>query len=184
MQASRQLLFEEFSSLFPPIIRYAIFSDVHGNLPAWEQVLADIQNLNAEMLICIGDVVGYGPKPQEVLDGIRSVTNHFVLGNHDAAAVSIIDPAMFNEHAHAVVLWTRAALQQESLQFLSQVPLELETPDLLFVHAEVPEPGRFGYIDTEIDAAASFSAREHFVTFVGHTHHPECFEQSAFGGGS
>ncbi|MEO0447742.1 MAG: metallophosphoesterase family protein, partial [Verrucomicrobiota bacterium] len=158
-------------------MRYAIFSDIHGNLPAWERVLADLRSLQADVLICLGDVVGYGPKPEEVLGGIRSVTDHFVLGNHDAAAAGIIDPDMFNDHAKSVVLWTREQLSADSLQFLNDVPLELETPDLLFVHAEVPEPGRFGYIVDEDDARASFAARDHFVTFVGHTHHPECFER-------
>ena len=52
-------------------MRYAIFSDIHGNLPAWNQVLADMRALEADVLICLGDVVGYGPKPQEVLDAIQ-----------------------------------------------------------------------------------------------------------------
>jgi len=162
-------------------MRYAIFSDIHGNLPAWEQVLADIRQSSVDVLICLGDVVGYGPKPQEVLDGIRAVTDHFVLGNHDAAAAGIIDPSIFNEHAHSVILWTRNALNEESLNFLKEVPLKLEASDLLFVHAEVAEPGRFGYIQNEADASESFAVKKHFVTFVGHTHHPECFERFSTG---
>ena len=118
-------------------MRFAIFSDIHGNLPAWDQVLADIRSLEADVLICLGDVVGYGPKPQEVLDGIRSVTDNFVLGNHDAAAAGLIDPSIFNEHAHSVVLWTREHLSTESLDFLRNVPLQMESDDILFVHAEI-----------------------------------------------
>ncbi|MEO0414368.1 MAG: LamG-like jellyroll fold domain-containing protein, partial [Verrucomicrobiota bacterium] len=162
-------------------MRYAIISDIHGNLPAWEQVYADMRSLNADVLICLGDVVGYGPKPQEVLDGIRSVTGNFVMGNHDAAASGIIDPSIFNDHAKAVVLWTRKQLNKESLDFLRNVPLEIENEDILFVHAEVPDPGRFGYIEDEGDAAESLAATQKFVTFVGHTHHPECFEMLPYG---
>lgn len=162
-------------------MRYAIFSDIHGNLPAWEQVLADIQSLETDVLICLGDVVGYGPKPQEVLDGIRRVTENFVLGNHDAAAAGIIDPSIFNDHAQSVVWWTRDRLSDESLEFLRNVPLELESGNLLFVHAELIEPGRFGYIESARDAAANFQVRDHYVTFVGHTHHPECFERKPSG---
>ncbi|MFK5923148.1 MAG: metallophosphoesterase family protein [Verrucomicrobiota bacterium] len=158
-------------------MRYAIFSDIHGNLPAWKQVLADIRDLEADVLICLGDVVGYGPKPQEVLDGIRSVTDHFVLGNHDAAAAGLIDPSIFNDHAHSVVLWTRKNLTADSLKFLRNVPLQLDTDDILFVHAEISDPGRFAYIDKIADAKANFANSDHFVTFIGHTHLPLIFEQ-------
>lgn len=162
-------------------MRYAIFSDIHGNLPAWEQVLADIRALDADVLICLGDVVGYGPKPQEVLDGIRNATDHFVLGNHDAAAAGLIDPAIFNDHAHAVVLWTRENLTDESLKFLRNVPLEMSGDDLLFVHAELADPGRFDYIEGIADAEAGFASRDHFLTFIGHTHHPLMFERQPCG---
>lgn len=162
-------------------MRYAIFSDIHGNLPAWKQVLADIRDLKADVLICLGDVVGYGPKPQEVLDEIRSVTDHFVLGNHDAAAAGLIDPSIFNDHAHSVVLWTRENLTKESLEFLSNVPLQLDAENILFVHAEITNPSRFGYIEESENAKENFSACDHFVTFIGHTHHPLIFEQQPDG---
>ena len=162
-------------------MRYAIFSDIHGNLPAWKQVLSDIRDLDADVLICLGDVVGYGPKPQEVLDGIREVTDHFVLGNHDAAAAGLIDPAIFNDHAHSVVLWTRENLTEESLEFLRNVPLQLDADDIRFVHAEISDPGRFGYIEEIADAEANFADFDQFVTFIGHTHHPLMFEQQPDG---
>lgn len=158
-------------------MRYAIFSDIHGNLPAWQEVLTDIRALEADILICLGDVVGYGPRPQEVLDEIRSVTDYFVLGNHDAAAAGLIDPSLFNDHAHAVVLWTRENLTTESLEFLRNQPLQLASGELLFVHAEIPEPARFGYVEEVADAEANFAACDHFVTFIGHTHHPMIFEK-------
>lgn len=95
--------------------------------------MADIRQSDVDVLICLGDVVGYGPKPQEVLDGIRAVTDHFVLGNHDAAAAGIIDPTIFNNHAHAVILWTRESLTQESLRFLNEMPLVLEARGIFFL---------------------------------------------------
>ena len=162
-------------------MRYAIFSDIHGNLPAWQKVIEDIRALEADVLICLGDVVGYGPKPQEVLDAIRAETSHFVLGNHDAATTGLLDPSIFNDKAHAIVLWTRDQLNQESLEFLANVPLILATEDLLFVHAEVCEPGRFHYIDNNDQAADNFASNNHFATFIGHTHHPLVFEQTPDG---
>lgn len=162
-------------------MRYAIFSDVHANLRAWESVLEDIRAQEVDMLICLGDVVGYGPKPVEVLDSIRAVTSNFVMGNHDAAAIGAMDYSVFNDHARHSTEWTAAALTDEAREFLSSVPIAIEADEILFVHAEVAEPGRFDYIKDVESAEESFAAGEHFVTFVGHTHHPKIFERTRNG---
>lgn len=159
-------------------MRYAIFSDIHANLRAWEKVLDDIREQNVDVLVCLGDVVGYGPLPEEVLNAVREVTDNFVMGNHDAAAAGAIETSYFNEHARGAIEWTIAALSDEARAFLASVPLSMETEEILFVHAEVCEPGRFGYIDQVEDAHVNFAGTDHFVTFVGHTHHPCVFELS------
>jgi predicted phosphodiesterase len=157
-------------------MRYAIFSDIHANLPAWRAIRADMVALEAEVLVCLGDAIGYGPLPEQVLSEIREVSNNFVLGNHDAAAVGIMDPSLFNDNAEAIIRWTSAQLREDSKEFLKDAPLTIEGDDMLFVHAEIAEPGRFGYIEGEADAMANFAAGEHFVTFIGHTHHPTLFD--------
>ncbi|MGB1130231.1 MAG: metallophosphoesterase family protein, partial [Haloferula sp.] len=162
-------------------MRYAIFSDVHANLRAWESVLEDIRAQEVDMLICLGDVVGYGPKPVEVLESIRAVTSNFVMGNHDAAAIGAMDYSVFNDHARHSTEWTAAALTDEAREFLSSVPIAIEADEILFVHAEVAEPGRFDYIKDVESAEESFAAGDHFVTFVGHTHHPKIFERTRNG---
>ncbi len=153
-------------------MRYAIFSDIHGNLPAWQAVRADLQQASVDVAICLGDVVGYGPKPQEVLDGIREVTANFVLGNHDAAAVGLLDASLFNDNARTVVEWTAQRLSPESHEFFKTVPLAIEQDDILFVHAEAVEPGAFGYIDCPEEVQRNFTGSQARVIFVGHTHHP------------
>ncbi|HAN82654.1 MAG TPA: hypothetical protein DCQ59_05500 [Verrucomicrobiales bacterium] len=162
-------------------MRYAIVSDIHANIQAWEAVLADIRSQRIDVIVCLGDVVGYGPKPSEVLKAVRSVTNHFVLGNHDAAAVGMMDYSIFNDHARQAIEWTITELSPDAKQFLSSVPLAIEAGKLLFVHAEIAEPGRFDYIDNVEIARENFAASEHFATFVGHTHLPKMFELSANG---
>ncbi|MEN8783482.1 MAG: metallophosphoesterase family protein [Akkermansiaceae bacterium] len=162
-------------------MRYAIVSDIHANLRAWEAVLADIRSQQVDVIVCLGDVVGYGPKPAEVLEAVRSATDHFVLGNHDAAAVGMMDYSIFNDHARQAIEWTRTELSPEQKQFLSSVPLAIEAGEILFVHAEIAEPGRFDYIDSVEIAKENFEANEHFVTFVGHTHLPKMFELSTDG---
>ena len=162
-------------------MRYAIVSDIHANIRAWEVVLADIRSQGIDVIVCLGDVVGYGPKPAEVLEAVRSVTDHFVLGNHDAAAVGMMDYSIFNDHARQAIEWTITELSPDARQFLSSVPLAIEAGELLFVHAEIAEPGRFDYIDNVEIAKENFAANEHFATFVGHTHLPKMFELSADG---
>ena len=162
-------------------MRYAIVSDIHANIQAWEAVLADIRSQGVDVIVCLGDVVGYGPKPAEVLEAVRSVTDHFVLGNHDAAAVGMMDYSIFNDHARQAIEWTITELSFDAKHFLSSVPLAIEAGELLFVHAEIAEPGRFDYIDNSEIAKENFAANEHFATFVGHTHLPKMFELSANG---
>ena len=113
-------------------MRYAIFSDVHANRQAWEAVLEDIAKQGADTLVCLGDVVGYGPKPLEVLSAVRAVTANFVLGNHDAAACGRLDPPIFNERARIVIEWTREQLDEDALTFLTQVPLQMNGEEVLF----------------------------------------------------
>lgn len=162
-------------------MRYAIVSDIHANMQAWEAVLADARAQGAEAVICLGDVVGYGPRPAEVLASVRAVTNNFVMGNHDAAAVGMMDYSIFNDHARQAIEWTMAELNGEAKKFLSGVPLAIEAGEILFVHAEIAEPGRFDYIDSVEMAKENFAVKDQLVTFVGHTHLPKVFERSERG---
>ncbi|MEJ6641688.1 MAG: metallophosphoesterase family protein [Akkermansiaceae bacterium] len=162
-------------------MRYAIISDLHANLPAWERVLADIRMEGVEEIVSLGDVVGYGPNPSEVLRGVRAVTRNFVMGNHDAAAVGMMDYSIFNDHARQAIEWTMTALGNEAKAFLSSIPLAIEAGEILFVHAEIAEPGRFDYIDDVEMARQNFAVGNHFVSFVGHTHYPKIFESDENG---
>ncbi len=156
-------------------MRYAIFSDIHANNQAWEATLADILTNQCEVLVCLGDAVGYGPRPYEVLTSIRQHSHAFVLGNHDAAACGRLDSSYFNENAQAGIAHTRALLDQESIDFLAGVPYATESGDLLFVHAEVAYPDRFDYVESVEKACEDFAASQHRCTFIGHTHHPCVF---------
>lgn len=162
-------------------MRYAIVSDLHANIRAWDAVLADLRARKTDVIVCLGDVVGYGPKPAEVLKAVRAETEVFVLGNHDAAAVNMIDYSIFNNHARQAIEWTMTELDDEEKKFLSSIPLAIEAEDILFVHAEISEPGRFDYIDSVERAESNFKSGNHLVTFVGHTHLPKIFEKTPGG---
>lgn len=163
-------------------MRYAIFSDVHANRQAWEAVLADALQQGTDTLVCLGDVVGYGPKPLEVLTAVREVTPNFVLGNHDAAACGRLDPSIFNDRARIVIEWTREQLDEEALQFLAGVPLQMDGSEIQFVHAEVMEPGEFGYVDGVGPAELNLKAMTRQLGFLGHTHLPLAFTMPRKGG--
>ncbi len=163
-------------------MRYAIFSDVHANRQAWEAVLEDIAKQGADTLVCLGDVVGYGPKPLEVLSAVRSVTANFVLGNHDAAACGRLDPSIFNERARIVIEWTREQLDEDAQQFLMNVPLQMNGEEVLFVHAEAVKPGEFGYVEGVSSAEVNLKAMTDSLGFIGHTHLPLAYTMPKRGG--
>ena len=163
-------------------MRYAIFSDVHANRQAWEAVLADVLQQGVDTLVCLGDVVGYGPKPLEVLTAVREVTPNFVLGNHDAAACGRLDPSIFNDRARIVIEWTREQLDDEALQFFEHLPLQMDGSEIQFVHAEVMEPGEFGYVDGIGPAELNLKAMTKQLGFLGHTHLPLAFTMPRKGG--
>lgn len=153
-------------------MRYAIISDLHANWQAWSAVWRDIQANRIDSVVCLGDMVGYGPRPEEVVASVRSVTRDFVLGNHDAAACGRLDPSIFNERARNLIEWTANRLSPDTLSFLNEVPLSYLRDDLLFVHAEIEQPGRFLYIETEEEAGRQLTATTANLAFIGHTHEP------------
>ena len=156
-------------------MRFAIFSDIHANLQAWEAVLADIQSQGVDTLVCLGDVVGYGPMPGPVLESVYQHTDNFVLGNHDAVVGGRIDAATFNEHARYVIEWTAEQLGEEGAAFFAQVPLTLRGEKMLFTHGDAARPGHFDYVVKAEDARPSFQACKDEVLFFGHTHDPCVF---------
>ena len=156
-------------------MRYAILSDLHANKPALKSVLADIASCNIDEIICLGDIVGYGPNPAEVLEIAYSKIHHFVLGNHDAVIGGKITSGNFNDNARKMIEWTSGALDDKAVKFFNSLPLELKGGNFSCVHAEFANPGRFGYI-LEIDEAIdSFDACTDQIMFAGHSHVPGLF---------
>ena len=95
-------------------MRYAIVSDIHANWPAWCVIRDDLVAQNVEAVVCLGDVVGYGPSPARVLADVRQHCENIVLGNHDAAVAGQLDLSIFNDHARRAAEWTAAQLDDES----------------------------------------------------------------------
>ncbi len=156
-------------------MRYAIVSDLHANRQAWEAVLNDLRALGAERILCLGDVVGYGPAPAAVLKSVYAHVHHLVAGNHDAALCGRLDPANFNDHAQAALAWTASHLDGRAQRFLRKLPLVLHGDGFRCVHGSPADPGRYTYIIEEDEAQQAFAAFPEPLCFVGHSHLPRLF---------
>jgi 4-amino-4-deoxy-L-arabinose transferase-like glycosyltransferase/diadenosine tetraphosphatase ApaH/serine/threonine PP2A family protein phosphatase len=156
-------------------MRYAIISDIHGNLEALEAALDDIKSQKCTDIVCLGDIVGYGANPKECLDLIRSLNIPVVKGNHDEYIGSDLDPEGFNDAAAEVVRWTRAQLTPEDREWLRNLPYFLVLAEFSIVHATLDSPQRWGYTFEKLEAAANFANQETAICFFGHTHVPVAF---------
>jgi predicted phosphodiesterase len=160
-------------------MRVLILSDVHANLAALETVLNAAEG-QYDTIWCLGDLVGYGPRPNECIDLIRDQTTLCVMGNHDLAAVGHpdIDVDNFNPHARQAILWTRETLTEQNRTYLAQLPdhpiRPPKTDKLLVTHASPREPV-WEYIFTPNIAWENFCVFSEEICLVGHTHKPAIF---------
>ena len=150
-------------------MRYAVFSDVHGNLEALEAVLADAARHAPDMYVCLGDVVGYGPDPNECVSRVRALGGGVSAGNHDLAAIGAADLETFSPLARIAIEWTASVLSHDSRQFLASLPLRLETPAFLAVHGSPRDPVEEYILDLPT-ALAVFAECDFTVCLVGHSH--------------
>ena len=153
-------------------MRFAIVSDIHANMPAWKAVLTDIASNRVDRILCLGDAVGYGPQPLEVLSSLHQHVDAFCMGNHDAAVCGKLDAARFNPLAATLVGWTRKKLPNRAFEFLGGFPLMLSGEGFRCAHAEFSDPSAFNYIFEPNDAAPSWNAVPEPLLFTGHSHAP------------
>jgi len=156
-------------------MRYAIISDLHANLQAWKVVYEDIQNNNVESIICLGDIVGYGPNPVQVIREVRNKVDAVILGNHDAALCGKLDVTLFNDDAQRLLEWTRKQLGADDLKYISSLPLTLIGDGFRCAHGEFSEPANFDYASEAAEVLPSWKATDANLLFVGHTHEPAIF---------
>lgn len=161
-------------------MRILIISDVHANLVALEAVLAAAAPCDA--IWNLGDTVGYGPKPAECLarlDGDQVQVS--LLGNHDLAAVGMLDLATFNPWARAAAIWTRGQLSAAERDRLRALPAAVVASGVTLAHASPRDP-IWEYIVDAKTARANFRAFDTACCFIGHTHVPRiAYQDSAPG---
>jgi predicted phosphodiesterase len=152
-------------------VRYAIFSDIHGNLESLNVALALIAP--ADQIVCLGDVVGYGPNPNECVAIVRERATATVLGNHDVAAIDNFGLSYFNPAAKAAMEWTQSVLLPEHHAWLNSLGYEFRLPEFLLVHGAPVT--YFEYVLDKPAAARAFAATDAPLIFNGHTHIAEYY---------
>ncbi|MCK4422299.1 metallophosphoesterase family protein [candidate division WOR-3 bacterium] len=157
---------------------YAIISDIHGNLEAFQRVLQEIHsNREVEKIICLGDIVGYGADPEKCIDLTRRYSDIIIAGNHDFAVAEKTDITSFNSIAREAVLWTRKILSPDYITFLKNLPLSSTIDDMHLVHGSLDNPDQWRYLTSIDDAQIDFYLMEKDILFIGHSHIPFIFEE-------
>ena len=155
-------------------MRILVISDIHANYTAFDAVLHDAEG-DWDYVWCLGDVVGYGPDPNECVERLRELPHLCLAGNHDWAALNRLDIRTFNPDARRAVDWTRETLTDENTRWLKALPTTFVIGEYTLVHASPREP-IWEYILEPLVAALNFPHFETPYCIVGHTHQPVIYE--------
>ncbi len=151
-------------------MRILVISDIHANLTALDAVLTDAGEFDAAW--CLGDLVGYGPDPNECIAKVRVLPNlRCIIGNHDAAVLDQIDTKTFNLEARQALEWTKKTLTESSISFLSSLHQKIEINNVTLTHGSPRHPV-WEYLMDSQTAALNFDYFSTPYCFVGHTHLP------------
>lgn len=153
-------------------MKYLVLSDMHGNQAALLSVLRKVRRKRFDATLVLGDLVGYGAAPNQVVELVRALPGkvHAVRGNHDKVAVGIDSGAAFNQVALAAARWTAGRLTPGNARYVRDLPRGPLTIDdrLAICHGAPTDEDR--YLFSDRDAAEVFALWETPVTFFGHTH--------------
>lgn len=165
-------------------MRFALLSDIHSNLQALDACIEHARLQQAERFMFLGDLVGYGANPSEVVDRIVQMTAEgaeVLKGNHDAMAVT--PPASSTTIGDATALWTHNQLSDAQRSWLDALPMTLHHDTALFVHASADRPDLWRYVYDARAAAASLDAASNWpgvrYVFGGHVHNQSLYYRGA-----
>ncbi len=161
-------------------MRIAIISDIHSNLEALTAVFTEANKLGYDELICLGDIIGYGPDPEPCLDLVFNNAKMIIKGNHEQAVINPIILKEFNTYARESILWTIENISEKYFRFITYLKIDYVKDDILFVHGSPIEPYEWNYISDYQDAALYFKNMKEQLCFVGHSHIPGIYKEKDF----
>lgn len=153
-------------------MKYGVLGDIHANRNALGVALEALDQEGCDVLLSVGDVVGYGAAPSECIALLREREVQVVMGNHDAACAGLLDVQYFNPFARAAVAWTRSQLAPEEVEWLAALPYTLRFEHCELAHGTLHEPEEFHYFLELQDALPSLELMQRPACFVGHSHIP------------
>jgi len=155
-------------------MRIGILSDIHSNLEALEVALRWLDEQKVEDIVCLGDVVGYGPNPNECVELMKKHALVSLLGNHDAAVIGAMSTEYYYDAARVAIQWTRRQLSTSNLEWLYQLPYSYRREDegVSFFHSAPICPSGYFYVVFKDDAQAHVRMREKLtnLSLLGHSH--------------
>lgn len=154
-------------------MRVAIISDLHSNVEAFDTVWGLISDLSVERTYCLGDIVGYGPNPLELVKKVKENVHACVLGNHDEAVLK--EPRYFNRIPYEAIMWTRVQFSygcEEDLAYLRSLPTIIREDGMVFTHGLLDN--NMCYVDNTDDLMLIYEGMgpDDFICFGGHSHYP------------
>jgi predicted phosphodiesterase len=155
---------------------YAIFSDIHANMEAFEAVIQDMKRQKVDKNVFLGDIVGYGPNPNECIELLRENCDVIIRGNHDSAVIGNTNTAFFNSYARESVIWTAKVLSKENVAFLKNLKSWSVLEDFQIAHSTPFKPDSWNYLTSLQDAHENYQTLERQVCFIGHSHQPLIIE--------
>jgi predicted phosphodiesterase len=150
-------------------MRVAVISDIHGNAHALDAVLADVANEVVDALWCLGDLVGYGPRPNECVRAVRERATVCLRGNHDLSVLGRLDLRDFTHDAAVAARWTQTVLGSEERAYLESLESASAQEGAALFHASARDPV-WEYVLGEEAARASLEATSTPIVLVGHSH--------------
>jgi diadenosine tetraphosphatase ApaH/serine/threonine PP2A family protein phosphatase len=153
-------------------MRLAVLSDIHANLAALDAVREDLPTVDETWVL--GDIVGYGPQPNEVIRALQELGARSVMGNHDGAAIGSVDVSWFNPEAATAIEWTATVVDENARAYLAALPEVRRDGEVTAVHGSPRDP-TWEYVTGPQVAAANLRAFDTRLCLHGHTHVPVIF---------
>ena len=154
--------------------RIAFISDIHANIDALDSALAHADKVGVDAIICLGDIVGYGPAPEQCIARIREREIPCVIGNHDEYVTLIGDPRLqaLKPDIRQVIEWTQARLSMDDLKWLGALHRSIDAEDFGVIHSSFFGKNRWAYCIDEPSFKSNFEYQPYQLAFCGHSHRP------------